>query len=133
MPVTNLQEKYGKKYKVVDDGVDDQCREERVWCQEIRGKFGVIYPCGNNGALAVCVESKTKVKNSLVASRLEREGFRVIQRGDWQIVFKFELDQFDYIADLIKAKRRKKLSPENRAKAMAALAKARRHPKKPGR
>jgi hypothetical protein len=127
MTVTNLQEKYGKKYKVVDDGSDDPCREGRVWCQEIRGRHGAIYPCGLGGSLAVRVESKTRIKNSLVAARLEKEGFKVLQRGEWEIAFRFEPAQLTYIAELIKAKKRKHLSPENRAKALAALAKARRH------
>ena len=124
MPVTNLQENYGSKYKVVDDGTNDPCRAERVWCQEIRGKYGAIYPYGYDGSLAVRIEAKTKVKNNARAKKLESEGFPVIQLGDCEIVFKFEPARFDYIAELIKARKRRHLSPEQRAKAMAALAKA---------
>jgi len=125
MPVTNLQEKYGSKYKVVDDGTDDPCRAERVWCQEIRGRHGAIYPYGHDGSLAVRIEAKTKVKNNARAGKLEKERFLVIQRGDWEIVFKFPPDQIHYIADLIKAKKRRHLSLEQRAKVLKTLEKAR--------
>lgn len=131
MPVTNLQEKYGSKYKVVDDGTNDTCRDSRVWCQEIRGRHGTIYPYGYNGSLAVRFDSKTKAKTNAWAKRLKKEGFPVIQRGGWEIVFKFESAQIDYIADLIKAKKRRHLSPEQKAQAIAALAKAGKYPAKP--
>jgi hypothetical protein len=131
MTVTNLQEKYISKYKVVDDGTDDPVREERVWGQEIPGKYGAIYPCGYDGSLSVRIESKTKVRNNPRAKRLEAEGFAVIQRGDWEIVFKFDPAQIFYIAGVIKAKKRRHLSPEQKAQAIAALAKARKRPPKP--
>lgn len=131
MPVTNLQKKYGNKYKVVDDGTNDPCRAERVWCQEIRGRHGAIYPYGHDGTLAVRNESrKENIRTSPRAKQLEREGLKVIQRGDWEIVFKFEPARIDYIADLIKAKKKRHLSPEQRAKAIEALAKAGKQPAK---
>jgi len=131
MPVINLQEKYGSKYKVVDDGTDDPVREERIWGQEIPGKYGTIYPYGYDGSLSVRFDSKTKAKTNAWAKRLEKEGFPVIQRGDWEIVFKFNPAQIDYIAELIQAKKRRYLNPEQKTMALAALAKAKRHPPKP--
>ena len=130
MTVTNLKQKYGSKYKVVYDGTDDSCRAELVWCHEIRGRHGIIYPYGHNGSLAVRIEAKTKIKNNAVARRLESEGFPVIQRGDWAINFEFMPEQIDYIAGLIKAKKRRRLSPEQKVQAMAALAKVGKRPAK---
>lgn len=130
MVVVNLSERYGKVYKVRDDGTEDSCRENRIWCQEIRGKYGVIYPFSNVGQLAVRVVSKTRIKNSLVAARLIKEGYKCVQQGDWEQVFVFEQAKFTSVATLIQAKKRKRLSPENKAKAIAALAKARRVSKK---
>jgi hypothetical protein len=124
MPAINLQETFGDKYKVVDDGTDDPCRAERIWCQEIRGKLGVVYPYGVDGKLAVRIGSTTKTKTDVWAKRLEKAGFPVVQRGDWEIVFKFNLDHFHYFADLIKAKKRRQLTSEQKVKALAALAKA---------
>lgn len=124
MPVTNLHKKYGSKYKVVDDGTDDPCREGRVWCQEIRGKHGAIYPYGYDGSLAVRIEGKTRVSNNSRAQRLEQEGLAIIQSGEWEIVFKFDPERIHEIAELIVAKKRRHLTPEQRVKAMEALAKA---------
>jgi hypothetical protein len=125
MSVTNLQEKYGHKYKVVDDGTDDACRAERVWCQEIRGRRGVIYPYGYNGSLAVRFDSKTKSKTAAWVTRLLAEGYALVQCGDWEVIFKFDPSKFEYFAGLIQAKRRRRLTPEQRAKAELALVRAR--------
>lgn len=131
MPVTNLQEKYGGKYKVVDDGTDDPCREGRVWCQEIRGKHGAIYPYGYDGSLAVRIEGKTRLSNNARAQGLEQEGLPVIQRGEWEVIFKFDPERIHDMAELIGAKKRRHLTPEQRAKAMEGLAKAGRRRLKP--
>ena len=125
MAITNLLAKYGHKYKVVDDGTDDQCRAERGWCQEIRGRNGIIYPYGYNGSLAARFDSKTKTKTNVWVYKLRAEGFTLIQRGDWEVIFKFDPDKIDYIAGLIHAKKKRHLSPEQRVRAEAALAKAR--------
>lgn len=131
MPLTNLREEYWFKYRVVDDGTDDPVREERPWCQEIPGKYGAIYPYGHDGSLAVCFNSKTKTKTDTCAKRLQKEGFPVIQRGDWEIVFKFNPAQIDYIAELVQAKKRQHLTPEQKIKALTALAKARKARRRP--
>ena len=125
MPLTNLREEYGFKYRVVDDGTDDPVREERPGCQEIPGKHGAIYPYGHDGSLAARFHSKTRGKTDAWAKRFQKEGFPIIQRGDWEIVFKFPSDQIHRFADLIKAKKRWHLNPEQKIKALAALVKAR--------
>jgi exonuclease III len=121
MPVINLKETYGSKYKVVDDGTNDSVRAERVWCQEILCECGVIYPYGHDGSLAARFDSTTMEKTRAWARKLKREGFLVIQRGDWEIVFKFTPEQIDYIAKLIKAKKKRHLSPKHRARASEFL------------
>ena len=129
MAVTNLMKEYGDIYKVIDDGTDDSNRDEHVWCQEIRGRHGIIYPYGYNGALAVRFDSKTKSKTNTWAMRLKSEGFQIIQRGDWEVVFRFPPSQINYIATLIKARKKRHLTAEGRAKALAALSKIRSKPR----
>lgn len=131
MAVTNLRNTFGAVYKVTDDGTGDSPRSDSTWCQEIRGRYGIIYPYGYDGSLAVRFDSKTKSKINAWAMRLTREGFKIVQRGDWEIVFRFALSKIDYMATLIKARKRRHLTPEERAKALAALAritKNTRHP-----
>ena len=124
MPVTNLLEQYGSKYKVTYDGSDDPCREELVWSQEIRGLHGLIYPYGHDGSLAVCFNAPTRTKINAWARRLKAEKFPMVQKGDWEVVFKFNPSQIDYIAGLIQVKKRRYLNPEQKAQALEALSKA---------
>lgn len=119
MPLINLKAEYGGRYRVVDDGTDDSDRAERVWCMEIRGKYGAIYPHGTDGTLAVRVES------ARVARRFAPLGLQVVQRGDDEVVFLFAADLIDKMAALIRARRRRQVSPERRAQLAQHLREAR--------
>lgn len=119
MPLINLKSQYGDRYRVVDDGTDDRDRAERVWCMEIRGKYGAIYPHGADGTLAVRVES------ARVARRFTSLALKVAQRGDDEVVFVFTADLIDKVGALIRARRRRQVSPERRAQLAEGLKRAR--------
>lgn len=112
---TNLKSLCGDRYRVVDDGTDDEDRAERVWCQEIPGRHGTIYPHDRGGSLAVRVES------TRVAKRVRALGLRVVQAGDFETVFVFDPKLLDHIAALVSAKKRRHLSPAARARATERL------------
>ena len=115
--MTDLKLAFGDRYRVVDDGTDDSERAARVWCYEIRGRYGAIFPHGFNGTLAVRVDSVR------VARRFEPLGLKAVQKGDSETVFVFDLKLTDRVATLILAKRRRLLSPEQ----LAVLAERLRH------
>ena len=114
-PGVNLEEAYGQRYVVVDDGTNDSSRAERPWCMEIRGKYGAIYPYGYDGRLAVRVDAKNLWK------RFDAMELPVVQHGQIEKVYLFHAGSLDVIATMIQAKRRRQISPEMRAKLAERL------------
>lgn len=115
----NLKQTFGSRYQVWDDGTNDPDRSQRPWCQEIPGRLGVIYPYSHDGTLAVRSES------AWASRRLADLGLVLRQKGDFEAVFLFPPSRLDEIASIIHAKRRRVLSPEQRAKQAIILAEAR--------
>lgn len=113
----NLKEQFGERFVVRDDGSDDSNRAERVWCMEIPGKFGTIYPCGLNGDLAVWTGSQR------IAVRLRALGLKPLQGGPdaEECSFRFPTRQLETVAGIIQAKRRRRLSPEARQQLIERL------------
>ena len=125
--VTNLKTLCGDRFVVVDDGTDAPDPEERVWCQEIRGCRAGIYLCGFDGALAVYAESERMVKQlrALLGLKLWRPGLDPDAGENPQTcgVFRFppDLALVCKVAEIIKAKKRRRLSPEAKAALLARL------------
>ena len=115
---TNLKMLAGNRYRVVDDGTDDSDRAERVWCQEIPGKHGRIFPWGFNGDLAAWTGS------ARIMRRFEGMGLKAVQGGA-ESAFRFPVRMLDQVASLIRARRRRQLSPEQRQRQAVILAGAR--------
>lgn len=112
--MTDLRNLAGDRYRVRDDGTADLARGERAWCLEIPGKLGTIYPCGFNGDLAVWTALPR------MARRLAGLGLRRLQAGA-ESSYRFPVSQLDRVAAMIRAKRRRQLSPERRAEVSARL------------
>lgn len=112
----NLKERYGDVYRVVDDGTNDSDKVERVNCQEIRGLYGKIYPWSND-LLAVYTTS------AKIGKRLERMGFQVRQRGEYEMVLVFHPEMFELVAGIIQARKKRTLSETQRASLLARLKK----------
>lgn len=115
----NLKERYGKQYKVMDDGTDDTDRIERIWCMTIPGKHGIIYLYGLDGSLAVTLNSKK------LARKIRDLGLRSVQWGDKESTFVFTPDLMETICSIIKAKKRRHLTPEQKERSIAIFAKLR--------
>ena len=114
--ITNLKESFGDRYKVTDDGTDDPCKKERCWGMEISGKYGVIYPYGYNGDLAVWSGSGRMISKLEAVPGLSR--IQGIQGGEEQ-TFRFSPALVPTIAVIIRARKRRKLNPEQRARLAA--------------
>lgn len=117
--MTNLQEMFGKRFKVTDDGTDDTCRAERPWSMELKGKSGTIYPYGQDGSLAIWT-AKTSTITKLNGMR--DQGVKCIQGGGfaYECAYKFPLALFETIAAIIRPRKRRQMTPEQKA-ALAAV------------
>src|SRR5262245_44392252 len=76
--------------------------------------FGTIYPHGGE-MLAVDADHHPKAVRALATL----EGVRCWQDGDRETTFIFPLTLFDRVAGVIRPKRRRRLSPEQRARLAA--------------
>lgn len=113
--VANLRALAGDRYRVRDDGTQDAMRSERAWCLEIPGAHGSIYPLGDNGDLGVWTAS------ARIAGRLAALGLRLVQGGE-ESAYRFPPARFEQVAALIQARKRRQLTPEQRAACAARLA-----------
>lgn len=112
--VTNLERRFGDRYVIQDDGINNPDRIERVWCQEIPHKTGTIYPCGFNGDLAVWSNS------ARIMTKLESLGMKRIQGGS-ESCYRFPVSQFEQVAAIVRPKKRRRLSAEQRTKSIERL------------
>ncbi len=97
-------------------------RVERLWLARIPGRYGFV-----------SVHSATELaaftdRRLMVGRLIAVEGVRVHQRGDSEVRVVFAPDRLDAIAELLQARRKRHLSPENKAKAIARLETMRRNP-----
>jgi hypothetical protein len=114
--------KVENKYKVYKDKAKDLVSEEKekqLFKYELRGKYGEIYPYGYDESLAVYVNSPKIV--SIIKKRFNLE---ILQKGDYETVFKFYSDLLEKIADLIKAKKKRVISNEFKSKLLQRLARS---------
>ncbi len=100
--------------------LDEACEDRKdSWMYQIPCRFGTIYPHGGD-MLAVEVNYRRKVVPQLRALGLTEH-----QSGDGEYTFLFNPEQFKAVADLVGAKRKRKLSPEHRQKIAARFAEMR--------
>lgn len=82
-----------EKYLVRDDGSFDPPAS-----LEIPTASGAIYPCGENGDLAVWTDSIR------IAQKIASLGFKAIRNGE-EMVFRFPFSQLDSVASIAGAKK----------------------------
>jgi len=112
--------KVENKYKVYKDKAKDLVSEEKekqLFRYELRGKYGEIYPYGYDESLAVYVNSP-KIA-SIIKKRFNLE---ILQKGDYETVFKFYPNLLEEMAELIKAKKKRIISNEFKSKLLQRLA-----------
>jgi hypothetical protein len=114
----------------------DECGETVIW-----GKHGQVYEWGPGrlGAMYIPDEAcrhRGKPKPAKLSARkwgnarraLQKGGFELIQNGDWEGMLLFDaenVDQASLAIRILRIKRRRKLSPEQAAKAAETLRKFR--------
>ncbi len=124
----DLNKLYGKKYRIFMDEVwyietaesNPDKMKDKPWYYELRGKYGKIYLYGSN-KLAVHITS------NVIGNRVERENqdiFNLYLKTSEGSIFLFDQEHIEFVAKLIKARRKRQYSPEyrqeliNRAKNM---------------
>ncbi len=124
----DLNKLYGKKYRIFMDEAwyieeaesNPDKMKDKPWYYELRGKYGEIYLYGSN-KLAVHITS------NLISNRVERENqdiFNLYLKTSEGSIFLFDQEHIEFVAKLIKARRKRQYSPEyrqeliNRAKNM---------------
>lgn len=102
-----------KDFVVRGDGSYDPREAEYVWSLEIPCKFGIIYPWGHEFLVACCEG------HGRIAGKFKRMGLEMVQ---YNASFKFHVDKLPEIQKIMGARRRRTLTPEQRAKAAERLA-----------
>jgi hypothetical protein len=120
----DLKNSYGKKYRIfMDEAWYIETAEsnldkmkDRHWYYELRGKYGKIYLSGSN-KLAVHISS------NVISSRVERNNtdiFSLYLRTSEGSIFLFDQEHTEFVAKLIKAKRKRQISEEHKVKLVEA-------------
>ena len=123
MSCINLRERFGDVYKVeleesyhADRG--ENARTEDPWLQVLLCQHGHIYPHGRD-VLAASTNTRGGIARKLAAL----DCTTVVQDGSDGINATFHVRDFERVAELMKPKRRRRLTVEQRRAAAERLAK----------
>ncbi|MGA2035031.1 MAG: hypothetical protein ABSG68_22505 [Thermoguttaceae bacterium] len=119
----NLRERFGRRYRVeYEESYFAQyglnARVDDPWLQIIPCQYGHIYPWGVD-RLAASTDRRGGVARRIAALAF----IEVWQDGDDGITALFPLDKFDEVAALMKPRRRRQMTEEQRRAAVERLAK----------
>ncbi len=114
----DMKKRFGKKYRVFMDEAwnaeDSQSNPDKVkdkpWYYEIRGNYGIVYLYGVN-MLAV------RITGNRIKSRIKTEYTDILSlylEAQDDSIFLFNPDNFEIVAGLIKARKRKQISEQER-------------------
>lgn len=118
MDCLDLQKLFGKRYRVTleANGVTkSQTPEaEYPWLYEIVGRKGMVYPHGSNvlAAVGFTPSSSRKLRGLTHALTV---------RGDQEVVITFEPKNIESVFKIIKPRKRRRLTDEQRAAAIERL------------
>jgi hypothetical protein len=124
MECVNLRSHFGQKYKV---GYEESyyaqygpnARVEDPWLMIIPCQRGVqIYPW-DQSTLAVSTETETP--ESWIDALMAIPSIRIHQAGDDGFTLLFDIEDFEQVAQIVKPRRRRRLSDEQRAAAAERL------------
>jgi hypothetical protein len=119
--VVNLRALFGKQYHISHDESYDAERSEfrtaeEPWLQIIPCKYGHIFPWGGD-LLAVSTN-----RRGAITDRIRSLPFvEVVQDGSDGINATFPLDRFDEVAEIVRPKRRRRLSESQRQASIDRL------------
>jgi hypothetical protein len=113
----------GDRYRIaLDPSAEDDPRSERLWLYRVPCRYGFISLHGE-GMLAAWTGNR-----GIIARLIALDGVRVHQRGDREVRVLFPPERLDAVAELLRARRRVRLSPEERERRKALMARMRRSP-----
>lgn len=109
----NLSDLFGDRFKIDFDPVIDSHGRQRdkidPWLQVMRCERGEIYPFGDD-KLAVEVQGRP-----ITARRLaELDCCKVYQNGDHEVSFIFPVKRFEEVAAIVRPRKRRRLSEEQK-------------------
>lgn len=117
----NLRDLYGEHYKIGHDESAATYRERQdPWNMTLLGERAVIYPYGGS---ELCVEIDYRTPTAKAVAAIP--GVVVHQEGDHERTYRFHVDLFAQVAALVKPRKRRKLSEEQRAACAERLARVR--------
>lgn len=123
MNMLNLMETFGKKYKITMDeswAVERQRKEEeKIWYYEIVGRLGTVYPHSETHC-AFELTPRTWKKMQAVTLPYTIKKHRECDEGPTLLI---ENDDVSMALRWIRPRKKRTLSPEQKAKAVARLKK----------
>jgi hypothetical protein len=113
MECINLQQQFSTRYRITFDTAYDPRNRPKdkldPWMMQIPCQRGVIYPQGGS-LLAVEVEGRAITRNRL----RELDCTTTVQDGDGFLAVTFDVADFDKVAAIVKPRRKRTMSAENR-------------------
>lgn len=109
----NLKEKFGSRYRVTLDEsfkiADTESRKEEWRYQEIKGKYGVIFPYGWD-------KPAVTFTSNVVANRFSQKAndWQILQNGEDERTYLIPKSDLGEIFDAIKPRKKRQLTPEQR-------------------
>jgi hypothetical protein len=122
--VIDLKRLVNGRYRIeYDPSADiDTDRETRLWCARVPCKFGFISVHSSTMLAAYTANPR------MVSKLAELEGAKIHQRGDSEIRVVFDRVHLDAVCRLLKARRRRQVSPAERDRLAALSEKYRPRP-----
>lgn len=103
---------------------DAQVRKEIWRYYELQGLYGIIYPYSS-------YQPAVHFTSIRVANRFrKRANWKILQSGDQEIVYLIPMDDLRFAAKVIRARKKRQLSTEQREKRAQILSKVRPSPKR---
>jgi hypothetical protein len=99
----------------LDESVGGDTAEDRRWMWQIPGRRGHVWVHGANTLGVYCRVTRREYRDRLVAA-----GVTIIQDGDGELNATFPPDLLPAVAEIIEAKRRRVLTPEQREALLRA-------------
>ena len=132
MTCINLKDRYGDQYRIEFDPAYNPRKvpggKLDPWYMVIPCRRGSIHPHGGN-LLAVDVDYRAVTAKRVAAL----DGVALHQDGDCEKTFVFHVDLFDEVAKLVRPRRRRRLTEQQRRDGAARLRKHRFRSRRSGR
>jgi len=114
----DLRERFGRQYRLsweADGATRTQwAPEDRPWLLQLSCRRGVIYPVGGEQLAAYTEQPR-------IGAQLRKLPCVVSARGDVEVTITFHVDQIDAVLEILKPRRRRHVSGEQRERLTARL------------